>query len=541
MKQILFFYLLILLPVIVSGQKQTVYEVGASIASIEPGNEVFSLALAGYGYPSEGRFSITWTETDSLPPDASNEEIIQNEDNAQVRFISVARYKNQLYALGDDNILYKKHLAPYNTSWVKAGYNNKETYTINIKRIAVANDGLYAVDSDDKIYVAKHNSKGNLSARSIVVKSGKNTVALVSVDLCGFDYTFTQEVKKEINKKTKIPVEAILINATHTHFAPVPQNYPSWPAFGQHPDPVYLNEVVKEGIVSSVVTALKNLKKSTISVGRSQSIIGKNRALSGVDGLYDPTLDVIAFESVDKKDKSVLFINACHPVFRNEGKERYTMSANFPGVAKQFVEDNTSVGNAIFFQGCASDINPLSDNYHELGETLARDVIKTLNEPMRNISGPVSFSVDSVLFPVYPWSVEKFKEFHAQNIIKPGDLDAEKNVRWAERMLSLYEKDEMPEVMPVYIQTINIGNWKFVGLSREAVTEYSLKIRELWPDKFVSVASYCNDVASYLPNAAHVRANNYEGFGSFLWYSSPAFFPENTLDILVDYIKKQNK
>ena len=536
----LILYLLLLLPVIASGQKQTVYEVGASTVSIEPGNAVFSLALAGYGYPAEGRFSIAWAETDALPPNALSDDANRWNESAPVPFVSVANVGNQVYALGNDQVLYKKNLAPYNTSWIKAGYNNKETYTIDLKRIAVANDRLYAVGADDKIYMAKHNSQGDLSARSIVVKSGKTMVALVSVDLCGFDYTFTQEIKKEISKKTKIPVEAILINATHTHFAPVPQHYPSWPDFGQQPDPVYL-KVVKNGMIASVEKALKNLKKSTISVSRSQSIIGKNRAFSGPDGLYDPSLDVIRFESTDMKTKNVLFINACHPVFRNEGQERYTLSANFPGVAKQIVEEKASIGNAVFFQGCCADINPLKGNYRETGSILANDVVRTLNEPMQPVSGNISFSVDSVLFPVSPWSVEKLKEFRAFNQNKPGDLDAEKNVRWADRILSMYEKNEMPPTMPVYVQTINIGNWKLVGLSREVVTEYSLKIRELWPNQFVSVAAYCNDVASYLPNAAHVRAMNYEGFGSFLWYGQPAFFPENTLEIVIDHIKKQNK
>ena len=541
MIRVLFFYVSAMLPIIAFGQKQTVYKVGASTVSIEPGNSVFSLALAGYGFPGEGRFSVTWEETDALPPNASDEDVNQWNDDAPVVFISAARYGNQVYALGNDRVLYKKHLAPYNTSWVKAGYKNGETYAIDPERIVVGNDHLYAVGADNKIYRAKHSSRGDLSARAIVINSGKNTVALVSVDLCGFDYAFTQEVKKEISKKTKIPVEAVLINATHTHFAPVPQNYPSWPVFGQQPDPVYLDQAVKKGIVTSVTNALKNSKKSTIRTGRSQSMIGRNRSLSGVDGLYDSTLDVIRFESTDGKDKNVLFINACHPVFRNEGKERYTMSANFPGVARQLVEKKASVRNAIFFQGCAGDINPLNDDYHETGTLLAQDVIETLSESMHPVSGPVSYATDSILFSVSPWNIEKIREFRAQHLNSRGDLEAEKNVRWADRMLSLYEKNEMPNVMPVYVQTINIGNWKLVGLSREAVTEYSLKIRELWPGQFVSAVSYCNDVSSYLPNAAHVRAQNYEGFNSFLWYGSPAFFPENTLDIVIDFIKKQNK
>ncbi len=543
MNRFKFFYLLILLPVFVFGQKPDVYKVGTSSVSIEPRNSVFSLTLAGYGFPGEGRFSVTWTEIEKLPACASEEDMSRWKNVANTEdFVNMVRYGNRLYALGKDRILYRGDIVPGNITWTKAGYKNGETYTIDLERIAVAGDHLYAVSSDKKCYVATHSTQGELTARAITIKSGKKTVALVGVDLCGFDYSFTEEVKKEIAKRTKIPIEAILINASHTHFAPIPQNFPSWPAFGQHPDPVYMQEVVKPGIVACVENALKNMKESAIALGRSQSIIGGNRSLSGADGLYDPTLDVIKFAPVGEKNATVLFIAACHAVFRNEGMERYTISANFPAVARRVVENNSSVGNAVFFQGCAGDINPLDGNYHNTGTRLGNDVITTLDLSMSPVSGDISYAMDSVLVAVSPWSKEKIKEFREQNTGKDeGDLEAAKNVRWADRMLSLYEKGTVPTVMPVYVQTINIGNWKLVGLSREAVTEYSLKIRELWPDKFVSVASYCNDVASYLPNAAHVRAQNYEGFNSFLWYGQSALFPENILDIVIGSIKKQNR
>jgi len=532
-------YLIVLLPLLFSCQKPDIYKAGASCVSIEPRNSVFSLALAGYGFPREGRYSISWTEIESLPAGASEEDLARWKNTGD--FVSMARYGNRLYALGKDKILYQGDIVPTgDITWVKAGYKNDVTYTVDLERIAVAGGNLYAVCADQKYYTATHSTQGELSARAIVVQSGKKTVALISVDLCGFDFSFTQEVKKEIAKRTKLSVDAILINATHTHFAPVPQNYPVWPDFGLYPDPIYMQKVVKPGIIASVENALKDMKESTISTGRSQSIIGRHRALTGNDALYDPTLDVINFQPLDGQDATTLFIASCHPVFRNDGRERYTISGNFPAVARRVVENNSTTGNAVFFQGCCADINPLDANYRNTGTRLGNDVLATLNSSMKPVSGGISYAMDSISVAVSPWSKEKIEQFREQNIDRvTTDLDAAKNVRWANRALSMYEKGTIPTTTTVYVQTINIGNWKLVGLSREAVTEYSLKIRELWePDKFVSVAAYCNDVASYLPNAAHVRAQNYEGFGSSLWYGQTAFFPENTLDIVIDHIKK---
>lgn len=520
-------------------QESGIYKAGTSCVSIEPRNSVFSLALAGYAIPGKGRYSITWNETDSLPADASEEDSAAWKDVTHTEnLVSMARHGNRLYALGKDGILYSGDIVPDNITWIKAGYKNGETYTIDLERIFVAGDHLYAVDVDKKYYMATHSTQGELSARAVVIQSGKNTVALVGIDLCGFDFSFTQEVKKDISERTKLPVEAILINASHTHFAPIPQDYPTWPDSGRYPDKQYM-EVVKQGIIVCVENALANMKEATISIGRSKSIIGRNRSLTGADGLYDPTLDVIKFQPISEENAAVLFIAACHPVFRNEGKERFTISGNFPAVARRVIENNSPTENAIFFQGCCGDINPSDENYRNTGTQLGNDVLATLDSLMQPVSGDISFGLDSVSIDFSSWSKEKVNRFREENLSKEAtDLESARNVRWANKMLPMYEQGTLPETASVYIQTINIGNWKLVGLSREAVTEYSLKIRELWPEEFVSVASYCNDVASYLPNAAHVQARDYEGFDSFLWYGQAGFFPENTSDIVIGHIRK---
>jgi len=41
--------------------------IGTSTVSIEPDSTVFSIALSGYGYPAEGRFSIDWISHGNTP------------------------------------------------------------------------------------------------------------------------------------------------------------------------------------------------------------------------------------------------------------------------------------------------------------------------------------------------------------------------------------------------------------------------------------------------------------------------------------------
>lgn len=454
--------------------------------------------------------------------------------------LGLAAHGERIYSLSNDYILYKKNNDRPETPWSRMGYKNGVTYNIDLKQIAIAGDRFYALDEGNKLYIAEHKSKGNLYTNAIAINKDDETVVLVSVDLTGFDYTLSQKVKNEIAKKRGLPAEAIIINASHSHFTPIVQAWTTWGEFAQCPDSIYLNEIVIKNVIKGIEDALDNMKESTISFTRTKSVIGGNRALSGEDALYDPSVDILNIESVDRKEHDVFFLANCHPVFRNEGEEGFTLSANFPGVAKEMIEEKANVTHAVFFQGCAGDINPLHGDHVKSGTILATDVMNALEGDKDQVSGAITCALDSILIPVNPWEKSRVEVFKADNMGQEGNVEAEKNVRWANMMLSYYENGNMPKYMPIYIQTINIGNWKLVGLSREVVTKYGLAIKDLWPDKHVTVAGYCNDISSYLPCAAHIRAQNYEGFNSFLWYGQPDVFPENILDIVVERIKSNN-
>src|SRR5690606_31435727 len=193
-------------------------------------------------------------------------------------------------------------------------------------------------------------------------------------------------------------------------------------------------------------------------------------------------------------------------VFLNQGLQGVTISANYPAVSRDLLEKDPLINNSMFIQGCAGDINPVDPDHHHTGSKLASVVQNVLLEQMTPLTGDINYALDTINFDVSPWSKEKLATFKSQNSGKIGDVGAEKNVRWADLMLQYEKGDGRPKQMPVYVQTINIGNWKLVGLSREVVTEYSIGIKKLWPDQLVSVAGYTNDVSSYLPTRRHIQA-----------------------------------
>ena len=57
----------------------------------------------------------------------------------------------------------------------------------------------------------------DLMSSVMVLSCNGKKIALVSVDVCGFDGSVLKEVKKGIVEKTDIPEKNVFLAATHTH------------------------------------------------------------------------------------------------------------------------------------------------------------------------------------------------------------------------------------------------------------------------------------------------------------------------------------
>jgi hypothetical protein len=453
--------------------------------------------------------------------------------------ISIAAILDRIYILTDSQRIWEGKKKNGTVVWNEIAYLNGITYKTPVNQIAISNGNLYAVGFDNVLYKSFHHTNNDLSVNALVIKSEKTSLAIVGIDLCAMDYEFSQEIKKEIKSKTGITEGSIMLNFSHSHFSPVSKLWYAFGAFGV-PDERYMQKI-KESIVKAVIEAEKNMELCDLFYGRTKTYIGRNRSLQGEDAkINDPDLDIIKMVRSDGTLKTVLFFAGCHPVFTASELEFYSIGANYPAIARNMIEDKLKIDNSVFLQTTSADINPRIDDYTVLGTALAFDVLKRMDEPMQKISGGISFHYDSIVAPINVWSKEDIKKFRNENSNKSGDIEAEKNVRWANSMLNNYETVSKSS-MPVYIQTFNIGNWKLIGLSREPVSEYGIAIKDLFPGKLVTVAGYNNDVSSYLPSPKHILAKTYEGSYSFYWYGAIALFPEGIMDLVMQKIKKINK
>jgi len=634
---------LLILCLFCQAQNPPTYQVGFAKMSIDPPDDIFGLALAGYGLPAEGRFSTTWEAIDSLKRFkliSSNKEKLLALDTANRWFsaqraeddlqwkessLSVTALKavavlgNQVYALdkkgklwiqqagnkpkkvksqrlktiasdgkhlysvdeashinrgeyhnnsikwtrigkeeveaftlyGDDIIfsdaegrLWKMPLTQKdNSGKVQIGRHNDVTYTVNIKQLAATNDRIYALDTNGKLFVGKHKSENSMETGAVAIQYGDNNVIIITADVCGVNYSFTQRIKSAIASKHDIPKDAILINASHTHFAPVTQAWTTWAHFYQRPDSSYLNNVVGKNMIAVADQAIANMEPASIYFGRGETNIGLNRRdnVRKRQGPVDRTLDVVKVLNSHQRLLGTIFFAGCHPVFQNKGEESFTLSANFPGVARSVLARQTGSEHNLFVQGCGGDINPVSQDYRKTGAELAQNVLEVLSSDLQEVRGELHAFVDSVLIPIKPMTPEAIVAFREKTAARKSTVYTDKDLRWADLMEYRYKSNTVRHELPVYVQTLNIGSWKIVGLSREAVTSYGMKIRQIWPNRKVSVAGYCNDVSSYLPDRWHIEQGVYEGYDSFFWYGQNGIPPLNVQEIIIDEIKLKNR
>lgn len=522
------------------------YDVGAAAVSIEPDLGTVSLTLAGYASPNEGRFSITWDDLGEQPKDSISKWANAwkfektDADSLPGTIISAARDKRRVYALTDEKTLWQKQL-PGNKPWEKIGYKNNMTYTIDPVGIVYMNDGLYAFDAKNHLYKSRHSTTGDLQATAMSIGKKGKTVVIVGVDVCGFDKSFTDLVKEEVYQKRGIDREAILINASHTHFAPVTQSWITWQPPNQKPDSLYLLQVVRPGIIKAIEEALDHAQPARLHLQRGTCDIGKNRTGIKDYDIYDNTVDVITAVSVKDQKKQVLYMAGCHPVFTDPEVNNFTINANFPGYSRKLIMDDPEIEHAIFLQAFAGDINP-KDPFRKAGKQLADSVLQIMSRTTAHtIRGDLSFFMDTIALAITPPTLSEIESFKASHLPKQGEMLADRDIRWADVMLEHYRQNRMPDEMPVYYQTLNVGNWKLVALSREVTTEFGMAIRDIWPDQHVSAIAYTNDVPSYLATDPHIRAKNYEGYGSFFWYAQPKPFPLQSFDKVIDKIKHTNR
>src|SRR5262245_4523947 len=193
----------------------------------------------------------------------------------------------------------------------------------------------------------------DLYARALVLANEQTAIAFVSVDVLALPQYFIECVRAEINARTGVRPESVMIASTHTHAGPVTITTFFNP--DESLDPHYMDRLA-EAIVESVVIAWRERFPARVGVGAGRVAgIGVNRRTP--DKLpIDEAAGIIKIAAADGRTRAVLMNHACHPTVL--GPDNLLVTGDFPAFAIEKVEAALGAGGfAMFTNGTQGNIS----------------------------------------------------------------------------------------------------------------------------------------------------------------------------------------
>lgn len=232
-----------------------------------------------------------------------------------------------------------------------------------------------------------------LYVKALVLKSDTTAVAIITVDVVALaeigriskDYVAT--VRSQIETELGIKPANVLISASHCHGAVctdiTQKTLQAAKEASGNMVPVDVGAGVgHENRISE--NRRFRLKSGKEADSRHAYSLPPDEDVVGV-GPIDPEIGVLRLDRKDGHTLAVVYNFACHPIL---GVPNKANTADLVGFASKVIEDNLSEGTtALFLQGCAGDINPVSykdvnnpRNAETLGNMLGLSTLQALRK-----------------------------------------------------------------------------------------------------------------------------------------------------------------
>ncbi|GGM00675.1 hypothetical protein [Glutamicibacter protophormiae] len=316
-------------------------------------------------------------------------------------------------------------------------------------------------------------------------------------------------VRSIIEKVSELPSDRILVAASHTHAAPMTDA--SKPDLGE-PNPDYMNALssVLARAVTDVLDPIKAVDvrfklasgEADHSVNRRRTqlfhlgrkVRGRHISLSpNPMGSRDESLILGSLVDPDDRVVSYIWNYSCHPVSHPTPRKN---SAHFIGAVRRGLRKEGATA-VLFLQGFSGDTRP-NGSVTKLG----------LISRLRNAG--VRYGFATMSFSAYDEWTESLVHLVLQLQQTLDQVDVADIV--VSRKSISGEKFSEGQLTPVIFQAWRFGTaLTIVGVSAEAVSEYSSYVRELTSGRLTMCVGCMDDVYGYLPTLTMVKEGGYEG------------------------------
>jgi hypothetical protein len=381
----------------------------------------------------------------------------------------------------------------------------------------------------------------DLNAKALFLEDSQGTrLAIVTLDLISIPREVRDWLAERVGEKYKLPPEALLINASHTHCGPE-----------LRPDKVYLPEdraeqcrayvqTLQEKLLELVGKALDDLSPVLLSYAHARAGFAMNRRTPtengfsnhpNPDGPVDHDVPVLQVTAGDNTLKALLFGYACHSTTLGF----YEFCGDYPGFAQRNLEEAHPGTTALFMAGCGGDQNPYPRRELEMcrqhGRALSNGVETALETLAKPVRGPLRVALGEVVL-----------EFAEPPGREQLEREAQSKNKWEQRhaeilLEELEESGKIRTTYPVPVQVVRFGSdLILLALPGEVVVDYSLRLKSELAGPAVWVAGYSNDVFGYLPSLRVLEEGGYEGGAAMRYTSLPGPFAPSVEKLIVDKV-----
>ena len=251
----------------------------------------------------------------------------------------------------------------------------------------------FAAQGEDTRVAEKVLDKLYITCIAITDPSGK-TILLCTFDAIRIREEVAKDLRAAVSKATEVPVEQIMISATHSHSTPDPSGV--WQSQCRKGAVQAAKAAMKDRAVATMEYASTELERMSFVrhyITDQGKTVGDNFYSSGDGRLVSHTTEadkemrVVRFERQGKKP--IVMVNWLgHASMASTGASdfgnahRYMISADYVGYCRSYVEKNSDCHFALFM-GASGNINPassipaedLTKSAIEYGEMLGEKVL----------------------------------------------------------------------------------------------------------------------------------------------------------------------
>ena len=395
----------------------------------------------------------------------------------------------------------------------------------------------------------------DLFVRSAVLANEEGAVALVSVDVLALSSGFVDQVRKEIEQRTGIRRDAVMIAATHTHAGPVTIKTFFNPEDSL--DGAYMDSLAA-AMETSVVQAWESRFPARVGVGSGQVAgIGVNRRTADKKPV-DEEIGIIKIEDADGNVRCVLINYACHPTVL--GSNNLLATGDFPHFAVEKIEDALGDGGFAMFvngtqgnisMGHSSELSAIGvitpgrtfEHAAELGHNLANATLAALSQIATDGSPEIAAATSTVNFPLkdlppidaaareFREAGERLAGLERSNGASEAFMKAKSQLLYAS--ITNYYANETAHLdghLPVELQVIRVGDAAFLAVPAEVFVEIGLELKRRARHK-TFIVGIANGYIAYFPTRAAYPDGGYEVVSSKIAPQSEGIFYDKALEL----------